>query len=66
MLNTKISNNNLKAMNETKFVEAVIKLHDIARLVENEIGKGTLAEDLRKCADQLDLLTSIPREEVRK
>lgn len=57
MLNTKISNNNLKAMNETKFAEAVIKLHDIARLVEREIGKGTLSEDIRRCADQLNHLT---------
>lgn len=53
-------------MTDIKFAEAVIKLHDIARLVEREIGKGTLAADIRRCADQLDLLTSIPREEVRK
>ncbi len=44
-------------MNETKFAEAVIKLHDIARLVEREIGKGTLSEDIRRCADQLNHLT---------
>jgi hypothetical protein len=39
-----------------ELTEAVIKLHDIARLVEHEIGRGTLAADLRKCADQLNTL----------
>lgn len=33
--------------------QAVIKLHDIARLVEQQLGKGNLSEDLRSCADRL-------------
>jgi hypothetical protein len=36
--------------------EAVIELHNIARLVENEIGKGLLAQDIRDCADRLHQL----------
>lgn len=36
---------------------AVIRLHDIARLIEQEIGFGELSSDLRKAADRLnDLL----------
>lgn len=38
-------------------VDAVIKLHDIARLVENEIGEGNLSHDIRNCADRLHLLS---------
>lgn len=36
--------------------EAVIELHNIARLVEKEIGRGLLAEDIRDCADRLHKL----------
>lgn len=37
--------------------EAVIRLHDVARLVEQQIGQGQLSTDIRKCADRLsDLL----------
>ena len=36
--------------------DAVTQLHDIARLIENEIGKGTLAQDVRQCADRLNTL----------
>ena len=41
------------SMRNVKLVDAVITLHNIARLVENEIGRGQLAEDIRKCADRL-------------
>lgn len=34
----------------------VIKLHDIARKVEQEIGVGQLSEDIRKAADRLNEL----------
>lgn len=34
--------------------EAIIQLHDIARLLEHEIGKGALSEDIRNCADRLN------------
>ena len=37
-------------------IEQVIKLHDIARIVEQEIGQGQLSEDIRKCADRLSTL----------
>jgi len=36
----------------------VIKLHDIARLVERTIGTGDLSHDIRDCADRLNLLTN--------
>ena len=36
--------------------EAVIELHNIARLVEKEIGLGLLSEDIRDCADRLHTL----------
>lgn len=32
---------------------AVIRLHDIARLVEEQIGVGELSKDIRRCADRL-------------
>jgi hypothetical protein len=34
-------------------VDAVIQLHDIARLVGEEIGVGQLHDDIRNCADRL-------------
>jgi hypothetical protein len=45
-------------MNE-KFRDAVVQLHDIARLVEQEIGSGLLSEDIRNAADRLHALTKI-------
>jgi hypothetical protein len=36
--------------------DAVIKLHDVARLVEHQIGTGQLSDDIRKCADRLNTL----------
>ena len=37
--------------------DEIIKLHDIARKIEQEIGAGQLSEDIRKAADRLsDLL----------
>jgi hypothetical protein len=49
MVNNMTQDNNLAA--------AVIQLHDIARLLETEIGQGKLSEDLRNCADRLHALT---------
>jgi hypothetical protein len=40
-------------MRNLKLVDAVIQLHDIARLVEQEIGVGNLSDNLRSNADQL-------------
>jgi hypothetical protein len=34
--------------------DEIIKLHDIARKIEQEIGKGQLSEDIRKAADRLN------------
>ena len=48
-------------MNE-QLAQAVINLHDIARLVEQQLGKGALSEDLRKCADRLHLLNKPMKE----
>jgi len=33
--------------------DTIIELHDIARLVEEEIGVEKLSEDIRKVADRL-------------
>lgn len=35
---------------------AVLELHNIARLVETEIGTGKLSEDIRNTADRLHAL----------
>ena len=32
---------------------AIIRLHDIARLVEQQIGIGELSKDIHRCADRL-------------
>lgn len=42
---------------EEKLNDAVIALHDIARIVEKEIGIGKLSESIRECADNLHTLT---------
>jgi len=36
--------------------DAVIQLHDIARLVEDLIGDGSLSADIRSTADRLNVL----------
>jgi hypothetical protein len=36
--------------------DEIIKLHDIARKIEQEIGKGQLSEDIRNAADRLNTL----------
>jgi hypothetical protein len=36
--------------------DEIIKLHDIARKIEQEVGKGQLSEDIRKSADRLNEL----------
>lgn len=36
--------------------DAVMQLHDIARLIEKEIGSGQLSEDIRDAADRLHLI----------
>jgi len=36
-----------------ELVDAVMALHEIARTVEQEIGRGQLSDDIRSCADRL-------------
>ena len=36
--------------------DAVIKLHEVARLIEQQIGTGQLSADVRSCADRLNNL----------
>jgi hypothetical protein len=51
-------------MNE-KFLDAVIELHNIARLIEQEIGSGSLSEDIRNAADRLNMLIKVEVEEIK-
>jgi hypothetical protein len=44
-------------MRNLDLVDAVMKLHDIARLVEAEVGQGNLSEDIRNVADRLHALS---------
>jgi hypothetical protein len=43
-------------MKNEKLQDATVKLNDVARLVETEIGIGSLSDDIRKCADRLNVL----------
>ena len=44
-------------MRNLKLMDAVIQLHEIARLVETEVGQGQLSDDIRNVADHLHLFT---------
>ena len=46
-------------MRDVDLVDAVITLHNVARLIEDAIGKGQLSDDVRKCADRLHNLSLI-------
>ena len=46
-------------MRNIALVDAVIQLHDIARLVGKEIGIGQLHDDIRNCADRLHALSLV-------
>ncbi len=40
--------------------EVVIKLHDLARIIEREVGQGQLSDDVRNSADRLaDLIKRV-------
>ena len=39
-----------------KLDDAIMQLHNIARLVEQRIGQGALAEDLRRLADRINTI----------
>lgn len=34
--------------------EVVIELHALARIIEREIGEGSLSQDIRNCADRVN------------
>jgi len=44
-------------MRDLALVDAVIALHEIARLVEDQVGQGNLSDDLRNCANRLHVLS---------
>jgi hypothetical protein len=44
-------------MNNTKLSEAVINLHEIARVVEQEIGTCKTSIEIRRAADALHVLS---------
>jgi hypothetical protein len=39
----------------------VIRLHDIAREIEQQVGFGELSKDIRACADRLSDLNKAPK-----
>jgi hypothetical protein len=42
-----------------EFMDEVIRLHDLARRIEQEFGHGQLSEDIRKAADRLNVLIKV-------
>ncbi len=46
-------------MRNLVLIDAVIALHDIARLVAEEVGHGQLHDDIRNCADRLHELSIV-------
>ena len=44
-------------MTDQEYADAIIMLHQIARMLEVKLGKGNLSEDIRDCADRLHALT---------
>jgi len=44
---------------DIRVLDAVIKLHEAARVVEQDLGKGALSTEIRHCADRLsDIIKS--------
>lgn len=39
--------------------DQILKLHDIARTVEKEIGVGELSQKIRDCADKLSEIANV-------
>ena len=44
-------------MRNMALIDAVIMLHEVARLVEEAVGEGNLSDDIRNCADRLHILS---------
>jgi hypothetical protein len=40
-------------MRDIDLVEAVIKLHDVARLIESAVGRGQLSDDISPITQQI-------------
>ena len=43
-------------MQDDQIADAVIKLHEIARMIESKIGQGLLSDDVRDCANRLNMI----------
>lgn len=46
-------------MRDLDLVDAVITLHNVARLIEEAVGRGQLSDDVRQCADRLHALSLV-------
>ena len=44
-------------MQDDQMADAVIKLHEIARMIESKIGQGLLSDDVRDCANRLHMIS---------
>lgn len=44
-------------MQDDQMADAVIKLHEIARMIESQLGRGLLSDDVRDCANRLHMVT---------
>jgi hypothetical protein len=50
-------NNKERTMQDDQMADAVIKLHEIARMIESKIGQGLLSNDVRDCANRLHVIS---------
>lgn len=48
-------------MRNLKLIDAVVALHEIASLVEHDVGVGDLSNDILKCADRLHRISAAER-----
>jgi|688.fasta_scaffold970030_2 hypothetical protein len=47
----------MEMIHEQPFSDLVIQLHDIARIIEKQLGVGQLSSDIRNAADRLHAVT---------
>ena len=50
----------------TDLNQSVISLHNVARILEETIGKGKLSEDVRACADRLNEVIKFEKDHTIK
>ena len=43
-------------MQDDQMADAVITLHNIARMIEQKVGRGLLSDDIRDCANRLHMI----------